>query len=319
MVCRVRGATPNTSRCNSSRRRSHPASVRDTLASVTPYRRLATLFASTGEVIELWSAAFDRSRLSGPGGLGAAALEPVMASIVEEIYQALPAERADGVVLPGGLAPGSTATRDLEKAAAFAGASMTALGGSGFDMAAALLALRDVAVACEPEETATVHRMFEWLTVVALDAYANAGIAAAREKQRALLEQRTPVVLLTPFLPAVLLVGQPDRTGLDAIFSRLLLSVVRVGARVAIIDATGLVDPMAESVLDSLHGLVSHRKVSGRLAITAVGLDREHAQRWSSVCSDAKVGFRKEEVLASAVSSALTASGYRLQRAPSNS
>ena len=258
---------------------------------------------------------YGRTGLLVPGGLSAREMEPVIASIIEELLHALPAER-DGTVLPGSLSPGSAATRDLEKATAFAGATMSALGGSGFDMAATLAALRDVALKSEPDERASIVRIFEWLSVVALDAYAHAGAAAVREKHRVQLEQNTPVVMLTPFLPALFLVGLPDRVGLDAIFSRLLLSVVRVGAKTAIIDAHGLPDPMAEDVVDSLGAFVSHRKIAGQLTVNAVGLDRDHARAWSALCHDSQVGFGHKETFPDAVADGLRRAGYKLHRLP---
>jgi hypothetical protein len=117
-------------------------------------------------------------------------------------------------------------------------------------------------------------------------------------------------------LPAVLLIGRPDRVGLDAIFSRLLLSVVRVGARVAIVDATGLTDPTADEVVDSLRGFVNHRKIATRVGINAVGLDREHADAWSRLCRDAQVGFRHAERFADAVGDAFARQRYELRRLP---
>lgn len=298
---------------NSSRGPSRPASVRASLSSVTQYRRLAALLAERDEVLARWSDTFGHTGLLVPGGMTAKDIEPVLSGIVEELLHALPIERADGTVLPGGLSRGSAETRDLEKAAAFAGATMSALGGSGFDMAAALLSLRDVAVATEPDERDAIFGIFEWLTVISLDAYAHAGASAVREKQRVLLEQSTPVVMVTPFLPALMLVGSPDRMGLDAILSRLLLSVVRVGAKIAIIDAHGLPDPTADDVLDSLGGFVNHRKITGRLSINAVGLDREHATAWAGLCRSADVGFSHKERFPDAVVDAFARLGYELR------
>ena len=259
---------------------------------------------------------YGRTGLLAPGGLSARDMRPVISGIIEEFVHALPVER-DGTVLPGGLSPGSAATRDLEKAAAFAGAAMSSLGGNGFDMAGALAALREITVDSEPEEREAIVRIFEWLTVVALDAYAHAGVAAVREKHRVQLEQSTPVVMVTPFLPALMLIGSLDRMGLDAVLSRLLLSVVRVGARTAIIDAHGLPDPTAEDVLDSLGTFVSHRKISGRLVINAVGLSWEHAQVWAALCHDSNVGFFHKETFPDAVVDALHRAGYELHKVSS--
>jgi hypothetical protein len=64
-------------------------------------------------------------------------------------------------------------------------------------------------------------------------------------------------------LPAALLIGEPDRSVLDSVFGRLLLSIVRVDARAAIIDGGGLVAPASPPVLEALAVYAQHRKVAG--------------------------------------------------------
>lgn len=241
-------------------------------------------------------------------------LRPLIAGVIQELSHALPSERADGTVLPGDLERGSNATRELDRAVTFVGASMAALGHSSFDLAAGLLALRDLALAAEPEERESVIRLFEWLMTVTLNSFATAGVAAVEEKQREQLAQGTPIVLVTSVLPALLLVGAPDRLGYDTIFSRLLLTVVRVGAVAVVIDANGQLDPLDAHFLDSFHSFVGHRKIASNIEVFAVGLDDKHANGWSEVCKANRVPFHHALRFPLAVADALDRSGYQIDK-----
>src|SRR5207248_1031307 len=124
-----------------------------------------------------------------------------------------------------------------------AGASLSASGLSGFDVAALVLALRDAVLEFATDDWASaISDVFEWLVVIALDAFATAGSMSAAEKAAEQLEAGTPVVLVTPEVPAVLLVGAPRGDAIDSILARALLLVVRVGAPTLVLDVSGLAD-----------------------------------------------------------------------------
>lgn len=255
-----------------------------------------------------WAERFARSPLSLKARDETRELEPSIAALLEELARMLPSSTdAEDHPAPGerALAPGSPEARELDKTAAFIGAAHAGRGGNAFDLAAALLALRDVVCELAPGERDSLTALFEWLLVVALSGFANGRAAAVEERHAALLEQHTPMIMITPALPALLLMGAPDRLVLDRIFSKLLLAVVRVGAPAAIVDASGLVDPGLELVLDSLASFASHRKIAGKLDLLALGLDPEHERAWSKVCAEARVGFEHHELFAQAVARAL--------------
>jgi hypothetical protein len=191
---------------------------------------------------------------------------------------------------------------------------MAALGASGFAVAASISSLRDVLIelAAGGEASAMVQ-VFEWLQIVAMDAYATARVVTIEEKVRAEIEQGTPVVLVAPTVPAVFLVGAPGRFSLDTILSRLLLLIVRVGAPAAVIDATGLADPGAPGVCESLYGLASHRKVAGKVALIAAGLTHAQKTVWADTIAGAGCEFFVEPAFMAAVDRALACSGYEIR------
>jgi hypothetical protein len=213
------------------------------------------------------------------------------------------------------LVPGSTLAREVEKAAALVGALHATGDASGFDVAALFYALRDLFAAIasvEEQERAALVRFTEWLSAVACDSFAAARVQAERERWREQLEDGTPVVLAAPELPMAFLVGRPDGVLLDSVLSRLLLLVVRVGARAAVIDAAGMGDPARPEVLEALGRFLSHRKISGSVALVAVGLADEPEQAWRELAERSGTDLTFEAYFDRALARALSAAGYRL-------
>src|SRR6185295_7063283 len=113
----------------------------------------------------------------------------------------------------------------------------------GFDIAALMLELREVVAGmAPPDEVAPMIRLFEWLTVVALDSFAASGLQSLRERVAEQLELGTPVVELLPKVPACLLVGAPSAGVVDGLLSRAWMLAVGTGAPCLIIDCGGLVE-----------------------------------------------------------------------------
>jgi hypothetical protein len=261
-----------------------------------------------------------------PGRVDVDQVAPLMTGVIEGFINALPSARPDGTVMPGDLTPGAQHMRDLEKAAGFLGATMAAQRGTGaftgqatgFDVAAALVAFRDVLLsAASDEDRPRLGAVTEWLQILAMDSFATARAMSAEERMREQLEQGTPVVLVAPTVPAVLLVGAPDAVGLDTVMSRLLLLVVRVGAPAVILDATGLVEPGAPAVLQALGRFARHRKIAGKVWLIGVGLNHEQEAAWKAITAEAGASFDVELQFMGAVSRALSRAGYRIEPAPS--
>jgi hypothetical protein len=132
------------------------------------------------------------------------------------------------------------------------------------------------------------------------------------------LEQRTPVVLVQRELPAVLLIGAPDGSVLDSIFSTLTLLAVRVGAMSVIIDASGLTEPTSTGVLEALERLLSHRKIRGKIEVLVVGLDPQPELAWLAVAAEVKTNMAAVRDFERAVEAGLARSGYRVVRTSSS-
>lgn len=160
--------------------------------------------------------------------------------------------------------PGSPALREAEKIVTFAGGNFGMSGAAAFDVCAFIDALRDTLSqnAGGAEEVAALSQLFDWLGAVAVEGYASSRLDALRGRHRDALEKGTPVLMITRDLPAALLVGEPERAVLETVFGRLLLAIVRVDARVAIIDGAGLVAPATQEILEALGGFGAHRKIA---------------------------------------------------------
>jgi len=254
-----------------------------------------------------WCHRFDRSSLRGPTGRRAREHVGFVHGLIETLAVAVDAD-ADR------LRPGSIALRDLEKATAFAGAAMASGPTSGFELAALLLALRDAVLEhTDIEQRDPIIQLFEWLTIVALDAFAAAGKRAASERTAEELEAGTPVVLLTPEIPAVFLVGAPPTEVLDSLFARAMLLVVRVDAASLLIDASGLVDRRAPEVMAAVERLLTHPRLRA-VEVAVIGLDTVDDAAWVHVARRAEITVRGFERFDAALSRAYQRAGLALVR-----
>jgi hypothetical protein len=284
------------------------------------------LRAQQADLLMRWVEAYRASPLRMPRPVDpqmvARLVSPILECLADALGPSLNPGRA-GTEPPAGaaqspasaLVPGSTLAREVEKAAALVGALHATGDASGFDVAALFYALRDLFAATasvEEQERAALVRFTEWLSAVACDSFAAARVQAERERWREQLEDGTPVVLAAPELPMAFLVGRPDGVLLDSVLSRLLLLVVRVGARAAVIDAAGMGDPARREVLEALGRFLAHRKISGSVALVAVGLADEPEQAWRELAERSRTDLTFEAYFDRALARALSAAGYRL-------
>lgn len=233
----------------------------------------AALSSARDSIAASWSHRYGRSRLRGPGAAQAAGHAALIDGLIESLAVAASGSADD-------LRPGAPALRDLEKATAFAGAAMASGPATGFEVAALVTSLRDAVLEhAEIELVGPVGELFEWLTVLALDAFATAGRRTILERAADQLEAGTPVVLVTPEIPAVFLVGAPPEAALDGIFARAMLLVVRVAAPTLILDASGLVDAGAPPITEAGARLLAHRRM-GPVEVALVGVSDQVADRW---------------------------------------
>jgi hypothetical protein len=257
------------------------------------------------EVQKRWLAAYDASRLRVPRPVDLRELEGTAQGILDGL--------AAGLGEPGA-GPGHGALREAEKRVAFAGGNFGMVGATAFDLSALVLALRDVllAEAKDAAEADALRTIFDWLCALALEGYASSREQALRIRHRDALDRGTPVVMITPDLPVAFLLGDPDRTVLEGAFGRLLLSIVRVGARAAIVDGGGLTRAIEPAVLDALTAFSQHRKVQGAVTLILSGLAPEAERTWRETIGPGPVEV--VERFEDAVQKGLQIAGQKISR-----
>lgn len=261
----------------------------------------------SSEILAAWIARFERSPLRFRRATKAATHTAQVASIVEALGVAATSN-------DGELRLGSDATRELERSAAFLGAGFASEGSTGFDVAALLLELRDVCAGLvTPTDADRLTRLFEWLTVIALDAFASAGMQSLREVQAEQLETGTPIVELVPKVPAALLVGAPSSSVIDNLLSRAWMLAVGTGAPCLIIDCAGLAEPGMRAFEAGYQAFLVQAEGSV-LQILLSGARRPLRERAAALAAEKSLAFQHFDRLDSAVGHAMERAGYHLVR-----
>ena len=265
----------------------------------------------SSEILASWLARFERSPLRFRRATKAASHTAQVANLVEALTTA-----ATGDGRPAGelLRPGSDATRDLERSAAFLGAGFASEGATGFDVAALMLELREVisGIASVRDAPALSH-LFEWLTVVALDAFAAAGLQSLREQISEQLDAGTPVVELLPKVPALLLVGAPSVSVLDNLLSRAWMLSVGTGAPCLVIDGAGLAAAGERTFERAYPGFLDQADGSA-LQVLFSGARRPLRERVAELTAARGIAFQSFDRLDSAIAHALERAGHLLMK-----
>jgi hypothetical protein len=260
----------------------------------------------SSEILAGWIVRFERSMLRFRRTTKAATHTAQVASLLEALTEA--ATEGDG------LRPGSDATRELERSCAFLGAQFSSEGSTGYDVAALLLELRDVvAGAAEPSEAPALTRLFEWLTVVALDGFAAAGLQSMREQMADQLESGTPVVELLPRVPAILLVGAPMLPVLDNLLARAWMLAVSTGAPCLIIDCAGLT-VNGEKIFERAYKAFLGQASGSALQILLSSAPRSLRDIAMKMSAESNQSFQHFDRLDSAIAHALERAGQLLMR-----
>ena len=258
----------------------------------------------SSEILAGWIVRFERSTLRFRRATKAATHTAQVANLVEAL----------GVAASSELRPGSGATRELERNAAFLGAQFASEGATGFDIAALLLELREVvADMAAPIDPLPLTRLFEWLTVVALDAFAASGLQALREKTSEQLELGTPVVELLPKVPACLLVGAPTAAVLGGLLARTWMLAVGTGAPCMIVDCGGLAEA-GEKNFEAGYGELLEQADGGSIQILISTARRPVRERATVMAGERGLPFQHFDRLDSAVAHAAERAGYLLTR-----
>jgi hypothetical protein len=257
------------------------------------------------EILAGWIVRFERSPLRFRRTKKAATHSTQIASLVEALTEA-----AGGG--SEGLRPGSDATRELERGCAFLGAQFASEGATGFDVAAVLLELRDV-VAGIAGGSVELTALFEWLTVVALDGFAAAGIQSLREQTSEHLEAGTPVVEILPKVPAVILVGAPSPNVLDNLLARAWMLAVGTSAPCLIIDCGGLA-PAGEKNFERGYRSFVGQATGSAIQVLLTNASRPLRDLASKLSSESNISFQHFDRLDSGVAHALERAGHLLMR-----
>lgn len=259
----------------------------------------------SSEILASWILRFERSPLRFRRAAKASVHTAQVGSLVEALADAAAA---------GGLQPGSDATRELERSAAFLGARFSSEGATGFDIAALLLELRDAVTSLvAPEHAADLGRLFEWLTVVGVDTFAASGLQSLRERVSDQLEVGTPVVEILPRVPAVMLVGAPSAAVLDGLLSRAWMLTVGTGAPCLILEANGLAEIAEVAFLGAYRKFLDEAKGSA-LQVLLAGARRPLREAIATLSTAGGRPMQHFERLDSAVVHALERAGHLLTR-----
>ncbi len=274
-----------------------------TLASTTGLA--AVIRERSSEILASWIVQFERSLLRFRRATKAATHTAQVANLVEALQVA-------AIGGPGEFRPGANDTRELERSAAFLGAQFASEGATGFDVAALLFELRDVVAALvDPHDAAALTRLFEWLTTVALDAFAASGMQSLRERQADQLENGTPVLEILPKVPAVLLVGAPSTATIDSLLSRAWMLAVGTGAPCLIIDCGGLADLGEKNFEGGYRSFLSQAEGSALQVLLSTGR-RPLRERAAALTAERGMAFQHFERFDSAVAHALERAGCLL-------
>lgn len=267
----------------------------------------AILRERSSEILAGWIVRFERSPLRFRRTTKAATHTAQVASLIESL-----AEAAHGG--HDALRPGSDATRELERSCAFMGAQFASEGATGYDVAAVLLELRDVVASlATPQEAAALTRVFEWLTLIAMDGFATSGMQSLREQMAEQLDAGTPVIEILPRVPAVMLVGAPTASVLDSLLARAWMLAVGTGAPCLVIDCAGLAGQGEKNFERGYREFLSQAEGSA-LQVLLSSARRPLRELAAKLTAESNLSFQHFDRFDSAVAHALERAGHLLMR-----
>ena len=264
-----------------------------------------------------WMDCYEASTLRLPRAVERESVSSTVESIVEALANFVAPDREGRLLENPSFKPGACELREVEKAVSFAAARLGVAGFTGFDVGALVFALRDV-LCCHlkgPAE-AEMQAYMEWLAVLAGDSLATGREQAALERWHDELDDGTPLIMITPELPAALFVCQPDRRVAAGVFGRLLLSVVRTGAKATIIDVGGISGGLSAPFAEPLERFLAHPKVAGSVTIFARGVHANDVSSWKEIGERAGANIVFEVYFDVCVAESLRLGGWRLLRTP---
>lgn len=231
-----------------------------------------------------------------------------------ERFAARPAHQYDALIVgliealaiaaDGQFVIGSASSREVERAAAFAGAHLAPEGATAFDLKALYGALaQTLAESVALQWRQAFVALLDWLAIVSADALAQAKTQAIAERVDDELAAGTPLVPLAAGVVGLWLVGSPSTRVLAALAERAVMTAVAGSASTLIIDVSGLgeqgcarlaafAQEIARHHLRALTYMVVGPAKSARVLHATwaeVGLSVTHAADFSVVFRDALV------------------------------
>ena len=276
------------------------------------YDGLVNLLAQPTAALSLWVEMYAQNPMRLPRKLDAESLVATLEPITDALANVVALDR-DGIRSDVRFRPGSQELREVEKAVSFAAANLAVDGFTGFDAGALLFSLRDVT--CGPLHGSALIEMqayMEWLVVLAADSLATAREQASLERWHNQLDEGTPLIMITPQLPAALFVCPPDRSVVASIFGRLLLTIVRTGGNAVIIDVSGISGRLDETFAQGLETFVGHVRVATRIRIIVCGVHGDDVEDWKAIGDRHGADLHFENYFDSCVNAALKSGGWRL-------
>ncbi len=231
------------------------------------------------QLVTIWSDRFRAVRMRGYGRVSDSLAKAYIEQIVEELAN------SDLIMnRPSWTGPGSASTRELERIASFIGGSWAALPSSGFELSALFIALREARQSLSVGSGQYSDELMDWLGTIALDAYAGARERSRDEKIREELLENTPLLLVAPRLPALLLVGRPDAPLVNELLGRLVLLQVRVDAGAVILDVSSVVAEALTEIVCAFASFVVHPRIVATTVIVT-GLPGNNLRQWQQLFS----------------------------------
>ena len=260
----------------------------------------------SADVLAAWTSRYERSSIRLHRDVSARTYVGLVAPMCDALAVAL--------VDHGELRPGHASTRDLEQGCAFVGARLATSGAAGFDVAAVITAMRDAVLEFAAADLhVALAGLFEWLVILALDTFSSATRRSIEERAAEQLEIGTPIIMIAPELPALILVGEPPPAVLDAVLARTLMAVIAASARVLIVDASGLALPGRPELLRALRKWCESKSLT-LVHLVLVGVSGEVRRQWTDLFAEYGIGSTTASGFDTAVATSLERVGMGLRR-----
>lgn len=259
------------------------------------------------------------SPLRIPGEVDEAQIHASLAPIVQAFAGVVAPDREGNTPSTIEFRPGLSALREIEQAVVFMASNTGSASqyrtplASGFEVGALLFSLRDIlSDGLTSQAAKEVQGYMEWLVVLAGDSLAHGREQAALERFSDELDAGTPLLMITPEVPAAIFVCSPGRRVIAGILGRLLLTMVRSGARAIIFDVSGVNSKSLPSLRESIEAFLDNPRVGGKSTVFICGVAGDDLHTWKELGQRVQATLVFENYFDICVQSAIELNGGRL-------